>query len=54
MLPRKISENLHAVMAILMHFEQFSGKLCLNFMTLIRGASPNMMHFVRTFLIMRA
>ena len=41
-------------MAILVHFEKFSGKLCLNFLTLILGASPNMMHFVRTFLIMCA
>ena len=32
----------------------FSSKFCLNFLTLILGASPNMMHFVRTFLIMRA
>ena len=54
MLPRKIFENLHAVMAILVLFEIFSGKLCLNFLTLILSASPNMIHFVRTFLIMRA
>ena len=54
MLPRKIFENLHAVMAILVLFESFSGKLCLNFLTLILSALLNMMHFVRTFLIMRA
>ena len=28
MLPRKIFENLHTVMAILVLFEQFSGKAC--------------------------
>ena len=54
MLPQKKFENLLAVMAILMLFEQFSGKFCLNFLTLILCASPNMMHFVRTFSIMRA
>ena len=51
MLPRKIFENLHAVIAILELFEQFSGKLCFNFLTLNLIASPNMIHFVRTFLI---
>ena len=51
MLPGKIFENLHAGMAILVLFEQFSGKLCLNFLTLTLSASPNMIHFVRTFLI---
>ena len=54
MFPRDIFENLRAVMAILEHFEYFSGKLCLNFWTLILSASPNMMHFVSTFLIMCA
>ena len=34
MLPRKIFENLHAVMAILVLFEQFSRKFCLNFFDL--------------------
>ena len=53
MLPRKIFGNLDAVMAILMLFEQFSGKFCLKFLTLILSALPNMMHFVRTFSIMR-
>ena len=52
--PRKIFENLHTVMAILVLFEQFSGKFCLNFLSQILSVSPNMMHFVRTFLIMRA
>ena len=35
MLPRENFEILHAVMAILVLFEHFSGKLCLNFLTLI-------------------
>ena len=35
MLPRKIFEILYAVLAILVLFEQFSGKLCLNFLPLI-------------------
>ena len=56
--PRKMFENLHAVMAILVLFEQFSDKLCLNVLTLTLSASPNMMHFVRLvsimLLIMRA
>ena len=54
MLPRKNFENLHAVMAILVLFEQFSSKFCLNFLTLILRASSNMMHLVRSFSIMRA
>ena len=54
MLPREIFEILHAVMAILMLFKHFSGKHCLNFLTLILSASPNMVHFVRTFSSMRA
>ena len=54
MLPRKIFENLHAAMTIVVLFEKISGKLSLNFLTLILSASPNMIHFVRTFLIMRA
>ena len=37
-----------------MLFEQFSGKFCLNFFTLILNALPNMMHLVRTFSIMLA
>ena len=54
MLPRKILENLDAVMAILVLFEQFPCKFCLNFFALILSVSLNMMHFVRTFLMMRA
>ena len=41
-------------MVILVRFEYFSGMFCLNCLTLILSASPNMMHFVRTFSIMRA
>ena len=52
--PRKIFENLHTVVAILVLFEQFLGKFCLNFLPLNLSVAPNMMHFVRTFLIMRA
>ena len=37
MLPRKFFENLHVVMAILVHFEQFSDRLCVKFLTLISG-----------------
>ena len=54
MLPRKILENLHAVVTILVLFEWFSGKFCLNFITLILNASPNTIHFVRRFWIKRA
>ena len=35
MLLREIFEIFHAVIAILGPFEHFSGKLCLNFLTLI-------------------
>ena len=41
MLPREILEILHAVMAILVLFEHFSGNLCLNFLTPILSTSPN-------------
>ena len=41
MLFRKNFENLRAAMAILVLFEHFSGKFCLNFLTLILSASPN-------------
>ena len=54
MLPRKIFENLHTVEAILTIFEQFFGKFCLNFLHINLSVSPSMMHFVRTFSIMRA
>ena len=53
MLPWKIFENLHTVVAILALFEQFLGKFCLNFLPLNLSVSPNMMHFFHTFLIMR-
>ena len=35
MLPRKVFEISHGVMAILVLSEHFSGKFCLNFWTLI-------------------
>ena len=41
-------------MAILVLFEHFLGKLYLNFLTLYLSTSPNMVHFVRTFSIVRA
>ena len=53
MLHRKIFESLHAVMAILMLFDQIFGQILLKFLTLNLSASPNMMHFARTFSIMR-
>ena len=43
MLPRKIFENSHAVMVILVLLEYFSPKFCLNFLPLFLSASPNMM-----------
>ena len=54
MLPRKMFEILHTVVANLALFEQFLGKFCLNFLPLNLSNSPNMMHFDRTFSIMRA
>ena len=54
MLFRKIFKNLHTMMAILVLFEQFSGKVCSYFWPLILSASPNVMHFVCTVSIMRA
>ena len=54
MLPRKNFEKEHTVMAILVLFEQFSGKFCLYIWLLILSASPNMTHFVRIVSIMRA
>ena len=53
MLPRDIFENLHVAMAILVLFK-YVITLCLNSLTLFLRASPNMLNFVRTFLIMRA
>ena len=54
MLPRKIFESLHTVMAVLVLFGQFSGKISSYFWPLTLSASPNMMHFVRTVSSMRA
>ena len=54
MLPRKIFENLHTVVAIVVLFKQFLGKFCLNFLSLNLSVSLDMMHFIRTFSIMRA
>ena len=54
MLPGKVFENAHAVMAILVLFEKFSAKFYLNFFTLILSASPIMINFVRTVSIMLA
>ena len=54
MLPRKIFENLRTVVAILVLSERVLGKFCLNFLPLILSVAPNMMHFVRTFVITRA
>ena len=48
MLPRKIFEKLHTVVAILA-LKQFLGKFCLNFLLLNLSVSPNTMHFVDTF-----
>ena len=48
MLPQKIFENLHIAMAILVPFQQFSGKVCSYFWPLFLSASPNMMYFVCT------
>ena len=48
MLPRKIFENLHTAVAILVVFEKFLGKFCLNFLPLNLSVSPNMMHFARS------
>ena len=54
MLLRKIFENLHTAVALLVLFEQVLGKFCLNFLPINLSVSPNMMHFVRRFSIMRA
>ena len=54
MLPRKMFENLHNVVAILVLFEPILGKFCLNFLPLILSVAPNMMHLVRAFSIKRA
>ena len=52
--PQKIFENLHTAVAILAVFEHFLSKFCLNCLPLNLSVSPNTMHFVRTFFIMRA
>ena len=49
MLPWKFFENVHALMAILVLFEQILSKFCLKFLTLILSAWPNIMQFVHTF-----
>ena len=54
MFHRKIFENLHTVVAILVLFEQFLGKFCLNFLPLNLSVLPNMIHFVGTFSIASA
>ena len=51
MLSRKVFKNLDTVMAILALFEQFLWQVCLIFLPLTLSPSPNMIHFVRTFLI---
>ena len=48
MFPWKIFENLHTVVVILVLFEQFFGKFCLNSLPLNLSVSPNMKHFVHT------
>ena len=45
---------MHTVVAILVLFEQFLRRFCLNFWPLNLSVSPNVMHFVRAFSIMRA
>ena len=53
-LPRKIFKNSYTVVAIFVLFEQFLRKFCLNFLPLNLSVSPSIMHFARTFSIMRA
>ena len=50
MLPLKIFEDLHSIVAILALFEQFLRKFCLNFLPLNLNVSPNMMHFVHIYI----
>ena len=54
MLPRKIFKNSHTAVAILVLFEQFLRKFCLNFLPLNPSVFQNITHFVRIFSIMRA
>ena len=49
-LPIKIFLNLHTAVVILVPFEQFLCKFCLNFLPLNLSISSNIMHFVRTFM----
>ena len=51
---RNFFKNLHTVVAILVLFEQFLRKFCLNFWPLNLSVSPYITHFVRTFSIMCA
>ena len=53
MLPQKILKNVHIVEAILVLFEHFLRKFCLNFLPLNLSVS-NIMHFAQTFSIMCA
>ena len=53
MLHQKIFEKLHTAMAISVLFEQILGKFVI-FLAPTVSASPTMMHFVRTALIIRA
>ena len=54
MFRRKIFENSYSVVTMLILFKHISGKFCLIFLPLILSVSQIMMHFVRTFSIMRA
>ena len=53
-LHRLIFENLHTVVAILVLFEPFLRKFYFKFLPLNLSVSRNILHFVRTFSIMRA
>ena len=47
MLPRKIFENSHSVVAILVLFEHISGKFCLSFLPIILSVSQIMIQINR-------
>ena len=53
MLPRKVTKNLHAVMAIFVYLEQFLWQVLFKRFApnSESSPSPNMMHFGRTFSI---
>ena len=53
MISRKIFENFHTAVAILVLLKQFSGNFCLNSVPLILSVSPIVMVFVLKFSIMR-